>query len=174
MDVHQLEHAPEAVGHVEPQGYESHQVAYGSPEIAESCLQEHGTHSGVGGSSGEVNSSHSGDLRRNDFGELHLSPELPQVEQQEGDDYEAEHKHVLGGPFDLSGTRGDGVAIVAASTTVLQRQPQCIHDVDDKQCGQADGSDQGIPVGAEKFAHGIVSRGPQQRYRVHQHVKGYE
>ena len=109
-----------------------------------------------------------------DFGELHFGPELDEVEDEESNDYDAEHEHVLRSPFNLRGLSDNVVGVVATSFAVLECQPDGVDNVDDEEGCKADGCNECIPVGAEECAHGIVGGGPEDGDTVHQHMEGNE
>ena len=66
------------------------------------------------------------------------------------------------------------IAVGAAGCAVLHCQPYCIDDVDDEQQSKACRGDKRIPVGAQELTHLVVGGGPDQRNRIHQHMKGDE
>ena len=115
-----LEHAPEAVREVEPDGDEPHDVESEDVPLAEYGGQE------------DIRviliSSHAEHLRQ-----LHLSPEMAEMESDEAENDNAENRHILGRPGIRSGLACDLIALVAsASLVVLKRQPDAIGDVDDE------------------------------------------
>ena len=152
-----LEHRPETMGHVEPQGDEADQIHDEGNGLTEGNRQE--PCSGGGGyalTGGTVNH-----VVVADFSQLHLAPELDKVNYQKGKHHDAEHIHVFRRPFHLLRARLNGVALVAAGTAVLDGEPRCIHDVKHEAQGEHQSADQGIPVGAEKQTHLVVGGGPE-------------
>ena len=112
-----LEHAPEAVYEVEPDGGEPDEIEDEDPPFAERGIQQ------------EVrivfeiaDSKH--------LGQLHLGPEMGQVEADETEDDDAEDEHILGGPGIGFGLAGHFIALPAsAGFHILPRQPASIDDV---------------------------------------------
>ena len=108
------------------------------------------------------------------FNKLHFGPELNHVHGEESHNNDAENKHVLRRPFHVGRDGGDVVAVVAASATVLDSEPQSVDNVNDEQCGEACGSNQCVPVSAQEAANGIVGGRPEDSHSIHQHVKSNE
>ena len=88
VPTYRLEHRPETVVEVEPEGDEADDVDNRGVDLRECLLEEECARCG-----GEhvVNAT--------DLLELHLSPELDEMHHEEGEDDDAEHEHVLTRPF---------------------------------------------------------------------------
>ena len=121
--------------HVEPEGNETDDVNDRSPHLRESHLQEECTHSGLNGRAVELGKHRKFGVA--EFLPLHLGPELDEVNHQEGEYNETEHKHVLRRPLNLRGLRNHVVAVVAASLAVLKGEPDGIDNVDDEEHSEA-------------------------------------
>ena len=80
-----LEHAPEAVGEVEPDGKEPAEIESEDPPVS-----EHGREEKVGIVLEIADAE--------EFGKLHLGPEVEEMEADETEDYDSEHEHVACGP----------------------------------------------------------------------------
>ena len=74
------------------------------------------------------------------LGQLHLGPEMGQVEAEETHDDKTQHQHVLGGPRISGGLAAHLVPLVAsAGLDVAPTQPASVQDVDEKsQCQYGD------------------------------------
>ena len=92
-----------------------------------------------------------------DLCELHLSPEIEEVQEDPEDDDDTESHHILRRPLDTLRLVDDIIAVVTASLAVLKRQDEGIDDVDDEEDCQPHRSDQGIPVSPEELTHGVVA-----------------
>ena len=80
-----LEHAPESVGEVEPQGGEPEDVYHENPPVSEGLHKQRVGVVDIGADSGEL-------------GELHLRPEMEQVEAEHSENHYSEHEHVARRP----------------------------------------------------------------------------
>jgi hypothetical protein len=109
-----------------------------------------------------------------DLCELHLSPEVEEVQEDPEDDDDTESHHVLRRPLDPLRLVDDIIAVVTASLAILKRQDEGIDDVDDEEDCQPHRSDQGIPVSSEELTHGVVGFFREERHKVHRHVEGQE
>ena len=120
-----LEHAPETVVEVQPQGYEPNDVQGQDPPLAEGgheevvrvlCLAAH------------------------ELLQLHFCPEVGEVEAQETKDDNTKHEHVLGAPAVVLGLGGNLIALYAATALeVLDAEPDTIADMD-KEAQSQDGN----------------------------------
>ena len=165
-----LHHRPEAVGHMEPQGDETDEVDREGPPLTEGDFEEPG--SGSSGNAFTRNGVNHVELA--DFGKLHLSPELDEVNHHERYDNDAENEHVFRRPFNLLGARGHGIALNTAGFAVLKREPGGENDVEHNTCCKHQGADKRIPVCPEELTNHIVSRRPKHSHSVHQCVKRHE
>ncbi len=133
VHANRLEGTPKAVGDVEPQSHKPDEIDHAHPGLAEGCLQ--GYIAAVG-------------LMAHNLGQLHLGPELEQVQHQEAQHYDTQHEHVLRSPLHALGTLGDSISVVATGLAVLQGEDKSVDDVNGKTCRQHNGAYQSIPVGA--------------------------
>ena len=118
VPAHGLEHAPETVYHVHPEGREPDQVDDNDPPAAEGNLQQQ-----IGIILEVAYAEH---LRQ-----LHLGPEMGQVEGDQAQDHDAQHEHVLGRPGIRRGLAGHVIALPAAACAdILPGQPEAVQDVD--------------------------------------------
>ena len=119
-----LEHAPEAVHEVEPDGGEPNEIEDEDPPFAERCVKQQ-----IRIVLEIANAEH--------LGELHLGPEMGQVEADETEDDDAENQHILGGPGVRFGLAGHFVALPAATRFhILPGKPASVEDVDDETEGE--------------------------------------
>ena len=117
-----LEHAPETVLQVQEQGDESDDVA----------AHDHGA--AEGGEEQEIGIL---GLCTHEFLQLHLGPEVGEVEAQETQDEDAQDGHVLGAPAVVLGLGGYLVALKAATIfNVLIAEPDTPYDVEEEAQGQ--------------------------------------
>ncbi len=72
-------------------------------------------------------------LAMDDLGELHLGPELDQVNGQESEHHDAQDEHVLRRPLYLRLAAVDLIAVGAAGLAVLDGEPERVADVDDEE-----------------------------------------
>ena len=144
--------------HVEPEGYEADDVDDGSPDFLERELNEERALCGTYGNAFKLGKD--AELCVAEFLKLHLCPELDEMHYEESHNHDAENEHVLRCPFNLGLAGGDGIAVIAAGGAVLDGEPHCVDDVDDEEGGETHRGDQGIPVGAEELADGVVGGGP--------------
>ena len=105
------------------------------------------------------------------LGQLHLGPELHEVQNQEAAHDEAEDEHVLWCPLDILGLGGHSIAVVTASLAVLQCQNEGIDDVNRKATSEHERAQHSIPVGAKELADGIISLEGNEGHRVHQRME---
>ena len=94
-------------------------------------------------------------------------PEIVEMEAHAQDHDDAQHQHVLAGPLYGLGLVSDSITIVATSLTVLQGEPEGIHEMQGHQRGQAEGCHHGIPVGAQKLANHVVTLRTDESHNVH-------
>ena len=66
-----------------------------------------------------------------------FSPEVNQVQAQTYDNHDAQHQHVLRGPFHGFRLVNYGVTLATARCAVLHRQPESVDDVDHERGGPA-------------------------------------
>ena len=109
-----------------------------------------------------------------DLSELHLSPEVEEVQDDPQDDDDTKSHHVLRSPFDALWLIDDSIAVITARLTILKRQDEGVDDVDEEETCQPDRSDQGIPVSSEELTHGVVGFFREECHEVHRHVEGQE
>ena len=109
-----------------------------------------------------------------DLGELHLVPEVVQVQDQPEHYDSSQDVHVPGSPAHPCGHCRHRIALVAAGRAVTQRQDRCIDDVHQETGGQHQRSHQCVPVGTQEFTDRIVSLGRENGRQVHRHVKQQE
>jgi len=134
-----LEHAPETVGDVQAHCNEPDDVEEDDPPPAESDVQKE-----VGIVLIVADTEH--------LGQLHLGPEMGEVEADESDDDDAEDEHVLGRPGVGSGLAGHFVALPATTCfQVLPGEPASVDDVDD-EAQRKDGDHYGDEAGAHEVA----------------------
>ena len=76
-----LEHTPESVAKMEPDRAEPYYIDDKHPYIAESCCQEQVWILSLASA---------------EFFELHLCPEMGEMEEEDAEDYDTEYEHVLG------------------------------------------------------------------------------
>ena len=94
-----------------------------------------------------------------DLDELHLAPEVDQVEQESEHYDHAQYEHVFRGPLYARLVYGHGITLIAASAVVVDGEDQRIDEVQDHQSGQHDRTGQCIPVSAEEFTDHVVTFG---------------
>ncbi len=135
-----LEHAPEAMDEVEPYCAEPDDIEDEDPPSAEGDIEQQ-----VGIVLVVAYAEH--------LGELHLGPEVGEVEADETEDDNAEDEHVLGGPGVSCGLAGHFVTLhSSAGLDVLVRKPAAIDDVDEEtECKD------GHHDGDESRAHEVAS-----------------
>jgi len=134
-----LEHAPETMGDVQADCHEPDDVEEDDPPFAEGDVQQE-----VGIVLIIAHAEH--------LGQLHLGPEVGEMEADESDDDDAEDEHVLGGPGVGSGLAGHFVALPAtACFQILPGQPASVDDVDEEAEGE-DGDHDGDEAGAHEVA----------------------
>ena len=160
---HGLEHRPHAVREVEPQGGKPQQIDNHVVPLREGVGDERST---VGGAEAQRVL-----VLAHDFHELHLRPEVEQVEQQSAQDNPSQQQHVLRSPLYALLLDRDGVTLVASCTVVVHREDEGVDEVNQYACGQNDGAGQCIPVGAQERANRVVTLGRDNRHDVHGHVE---
>ena len=112
-----LEHTPEAVHEVEPDGCEPDKVEDEDPPLAERSVEQE-----VGIVLEIAYSEH--------LGELHLGPEVGQVEADESEDDDTEDKHILGGPGVGLGLARDLISLpTSTGLDILPGKPASVDDV---------------------------------------------
>ena len=117
-----LEHGPETMVQVEPDGDEPYDVQRQDPPVAEGCQKQ------------VVRILR---LAAHEFAELHLGPEMGEMESQEAQDDDSEDGHVLGGPGVVLRLGRDLVTLHAATLLdVLIAEPASVDDVDKETQGQ--------------------------------------
>ena len=146
VDTQRLDSAPESVGEVEPQSYKPNEVKHYVNRVAECLLYQRDTILGI----------YTGHVTQNLI-ELHLVPEIEEVQRQAQQDDDTQHEHVLRGPFYGLRTCVDQIAVVTTGFPVLQGQPEGVDDVNHSSGGDDDSSYQSIPVSSQEFAYCIVA-----------------
>ena len=159
-----LESAPEAVSHVEPQGSEANEINHQHSPAKLAAKLEHDVSPAIGG-------IHLICAAGKNLGEHHAAPELIEVEHSEAGNHHAEGKHVLRCPFNRLRAGSYLISIVATSLLVLKGEPECIDDVNHKQCGKTKCSRYSIPVSTENTANLVVSLWAKDCHCIHQHVE---
>ena len=113
-----LEHGPETVVEVEPDGDEPHHVDGKDPPVTEGIEQQ------------QIRIL---SLAAHEFAELHLGPEVGEMEGDQAQDDNAQDGHVLGGPGIVLRLGSDLITLHAATFfEVLVAEPASIDDVDEK------------------------------------------
>ena len=134
-----LEHAPETVGDVQAHCNEPDDVEEDDPPFAEGDVQQE-----VGIVLIIAHAEH--------LGQLHLGPEMGQVEADETDDDDTEYEHVLGRPGIGRSLARHFIALpAAAGLEVLPGEPAAVDDVDQETEGE-DGDHNGNESGAHEVA----------------------
>ena len=59
-------------------------------------------------------------------------------------------------PLDVGRLVDDSVAVVATRLTVLDREDESVDDVEEEAEGEDGSTREGVPVGAEESANGVV------------------
>ena len=106
-----------------------------------------------------------------DLHELHLRPEVVEVQPHAEQNDDTQYEHVLRGPGHARLLYGDGVALRAACAVVVQREDDGVDEVDQHAEGQDNRTGQCVPVGAQKFTDRVVRLGRDDRSQVHGHVE---
>ena len=136
---YRLEHAPETVYEVEPDGDEPNDIEDEDPPFAERGIQQE-----IGVVLIIAHTEH--------LGKLHLGPEMGEVEADETEDDNAEDEHILGGPGISFGLAGHFIALPAsAGFHILPRQPAAIDDMD-QETEREDRDHDGDESGAHEVA----------------------
>ena len=138
---------------MEPDGDEADDVDDGSPDEAEGFLKEE-----------RASSRRNHPFSAGDFGELHLGPELDEMDYEESQDDDAENEHVLRRPLDSLRLAHHGITVGTACTTVLHGEHDRIEDVDEDEHCQDGRCCKSIPVGAEELADRVVGYRPDNGY----------
>ncbi len=163
---HGLEHRPYTVRQVEPQRSEPQQIDEDIIPLRERVSDQRST---VGCRDGAA-----ADQRRvsaQDFDELHLRPEVEEMQCQTGQYDESDDQHVFRGPGHARLGDGDGIALLASCAIIVhgENQRECeVHEDAERQHG---GAGQCVPVGAQEAADRIVALGRDDRREVHRHVE---
>ena len=135
-----LEHAPETVHEVKPDRPEPDDVEDEDPPMSESDVQQE-----VGIVLIVADAEH--------LGQLHLGPEMGEVEADEAENDDTEYEHILGGPGIGGCLAGHFVTLhSAAGLDVLVRKPAAVDDVDEETEGKDGNHD-----GDESRAHEVAS-----------------
>ena len=103
--------------------------------------------------------------------QLHLRPEVEQMEQQTAEDDPSQRKHVFRCPLHTLFLHGNGITLRTARLVVVHGQHQRINEVDQDTGDQHQRSDQRIPVGTQECADRVVRLGREDRHDVHRHVE---
>ena len=109
-----------------------------------------------------------------DFGELHVIPEVVKVQQQSQYDDESQHEHVPRSPGYRFRRSFHGITLRAPRTAVVQRQDRCIDDMHHETGGQDQRPSECVPVRSQKFTDRIVGLGGKYGCNVHRHVEQQE
>lgn len=146
VDTQRLDGAPESVGEVEPQSYEPDEVNNYINRAAEGFANQGDTVVRI--DLGQVTDN---------LVELHLVPEVEEVQSQTQYHDDTQYEHVLRSPLYAFRTYVHQIAVVTAGSPVLNRQPEGIDDVNHGSGGDNDRTNQGIPVSSQELAYGIVA-----------------
>ena len=121
VPTNRLEHAPETVAQVEPDGHEPEDVDHQDPPSSKRGGQQVIR---IGGDAA------------GEFLQLHLGPEMGQMEEQDTEDNDTQDEHVRRGPGVGLGLAGDFITLVtAAGLDVVPGQVDAITDMhDETQC----------------------------------------
>ena len=111
------------------------------------------------------------DVAAEELDELHLRPEVDEVDRQAGEHDETQYEHVFRRPGHAGLLNGDGIALRAAGAVVVEGEDQRIEDVDQDAGGEHGRTGQRIPVGAEELADRVVTRGRDDGGEIHGHVE---
>ena len=103
--------------------------------------------------------------------ELHLRPEVEQVDQESAQDDEAQYEHVFRSPCHARLLHRHGVTLRTACLVVVQREDDGVEEVDEDAQRQNGRSCQRVPVCAQQFANHVVRFGRDDRRDVHRHVE---
>ena len=120
VPAHSLEHAPESVYEVEPDGGEPDEVDHEHPPLAEYGSEE------------EVRIIlESADVQ--EFWHLHLGPEVEEMEEDGTQDDDSEHEHIACRPGIGSRLACNLIALhTTTGANVLEGQPAAVGDVDEE------------------------------------------
>ena len=117
-----LEHAPESVAEMEPKCHKPDEVDQRHPPSSESGGQKEIRILGFG---------------THEFTQLHLRPEVGEVEKQDSQDDDSQDEHILGGPRVHSSPAAGPVPLVAAARPdIVPGQVAAVEDVDEETHGQ--------------------------------------
>ena len=114
---HCLECAPETVAEVKTEGYEPYDVDNYHPPVLECCVEE------------EVRILC---VLTHELLELHLSPEVVQVECDETENDNSENKHILCCPRTSLSLVCNCITLSTTSLVVTVRKNECVSDVHDE------------------------------------------
>ena len=152
------------MSHVEPKCHKSDDVNWQCPHLAESVLDVVHT---VGCQKDCAAVTTACTQLMAYLYKLHLCPELSEVHNHEGYDYDTEHEHVLRRPLYACWLCCYRVAVVAARLAVLHRKPECINNVYNEAGGKNRCSDQCVPISTQELADHVVCVRRYQGYCVH-------
>ena len=110
-------------------------------------------------------------MAAHEFHQLHLRPEVVEVEGQASQYDEAQYEHVLRGPRYTRFLDRHLVALRAARAVVVQRQHDRIDEVQRYDGCQARRRYQRIPIRAQQRADYVVGFRREERRQVHGHVE---
>ena len=136
-----LQSRPDAVVEVEPESHEPNDVEQ-AVDDARPTVGEEGFDD-----SAAVLWVEDGGVNACQFGELHLEPEVVEVQQQEADNDDTQHEHVLRLPVHAFLTCLDGVAVIAACAVVEDGEVERVAEVHEHTQCQHAGTDECVPVG---------------------------
>ena len=148
---------------VEPQRCEPHEVEHHVIPLRE----------GVGDQRGAVRGrvAQRVGVVAHELHELHLGPEVGQVQTQAGQHDEAQHEHVLRSPRHAGLLHRHGVALRAARLVVVERQHHGVDQVHEHAGGEHGRAHERIPVGTQERTDQVIPLGREDRRDVHGHVE---
>ena len=158
-----VEGAPHAVGEVEPDSAEPHEVKHGIDGIGKRVLDP------VIAVGGVELIAH---VRQ--FDKHHFGPEIVEVQAESEGDNDAQDEHVLRSPFHFFGTIHHGIAIVTACATVLEGEDEGIDEVQQHQSAESGRSRHRVPVGAQHLTNPVVAAFRKEGHDIHATVEREE
>ena len=146
---------------VEPEGAEPNEVEH-AVHLSPNGLGEEGFHVRCT----VLRVKHTG-LDACHLSELHLKPEIVEVQAEETEYAEAQHEHVLRFPFHAFFLTRHRITVVTTSRTVLDGQIKRVAEMHQYQESQTKGTDEGIPVSSQQMTNHVVSLLRENHSQVH-------
>lgn len=138
VPAYSLEHTPESVGKVEPQGCEPYKVEHEVDPAAEGCGKQ------------KVRIPL---FPAEEHLELHLCPEMQEVVENEAQDDDSQNHHIAGRPGIGCTLVGNGIAVdSSAGPDITVGKPQAIEYMDKETCRQ-----NGNHYGYDRKCHKVTS-----------------